>query len=312
MVDVRHVHAHAVALVIQTGEEGQVDERPVAAVAVEFVGLVGVVGQVQILIAVVVVIEEDAAHAHPSVQGSGLEVDVGEALSAVVLEEVVDGVDVDHVQIGETVFVVVGRVKGSTHQGAVQAPSFRHVDEGAVSLVDVEPVGLCPCATKAISRGEVEVPVVVDVEPNGGVCEAFIGDACLGAHLGEGHVSVVSVERVGCKLGPDVDVLESVVVVVPNRHGVVLSLCGETGCCADVGEGGGGLGKGRGGPSHPRTEAPTKSGQGGGEDHGFTVRWLRNAAAPRPISTSTKYQKFRSSDMRDGVKNFFLDSSYNA
>ena len=33
---------------------------------------------------------------------------------------------------------------------------------------------------------------------------------------------------------------------------------------------------------------------------------------PRLFSTSTKYQKFHSSDMRDGVKNFFSDSSYNA
>ena len=70
MVDVRDVDPHAIPLVIQPAHEGEVDERAVPVVAVELVRLVRVVGQVQVLVSVVVVVEEDATHAHSGVEGS--------------------------------------------------------------------------------------------------------------------------------------------------------------------------------------------------------------------------------------------------
>ena len=161
-------------------------------------------------------------------------VDVFKSCTRVVLEEVVDVVDVDDVEVGVAILVVIGGVQASAHQGARQSVLFRHVHERPVSLVHVEFVGGGVAATKSIPSGQVEVSVVVKVEPNGCVGEALVGDPRLRTHFHEGHVAFVPVKQVGGKLGPHVDVFVAVVVVIAHRHRVVLPLSGEPRLHGDV------------------------------------------------------------------------------
>ena len=236
MVDVRHVHAHAIALVVQPRHEGQIQERAVPLVAVELVGLVGIVGQVQVLVPVVVVVEENASHADARVEGACGTIDVGEARSSFVAVEMVHGVDVDHIQVGEAVVVVVRRVQAPAHQRAVQAERLRHVDESAVPLVHVEPVGRGIASSKAVARGQVEVSVVVEIEPDRRVGEPLVRHTGLFCNVGERHVAVVAVQAVGLEFGADVDVFVSIAVVVAHGHAVVLAFRVESCCRAAIDE----------------------------------------------------------------------------
>ena len=241
VVDVSDVHTHAVALVVQPRHEGQIQERAVPLVAVKLVGLVGVVGQVEVLVPVVVVIEEDASHADARVEGACGAVHVGEPCPSVVAVEVVHGVDVDHIEVRESVVVVVRCVQASAHQCAVEAVRFSHVHEGAVPLVDVEPVRGGIASSKAIARGQVEVSIVVEVKPDRRIGESLVRHPGLFCDVGERHVAVVAVQAVGLEFRADVDVFVSIAVVVAHSHAMVLAFRVEPGRCTHVDKGGGGL-----------------------------------------------------------------------
>ena len=101
MIDVSDINAHAVPLVIQAREVSKVVESSFPIVAVEFVGLVGVVRQVKILIAVVVVVEENAAHSHSGVERACLGVDIDKSFTSLVFVEMVHAIDVDHIEVCE-------------------------------------------------------------------------------------------------------------------------------------------------------------------------------------------------------------------
>ena len=153
----------------------------------------------------------------------------------------VHGVDVDHVQVGEAVVVVVRRVQAPAHQRAVEAVRLRHVHEGAVPLIHEKPVRFGVAPSKAIARGQVEVSVVVKIEPNRRVGESFVRHSGFLCNIGERHVAVVAVQAVGLEFGADVDVFVSIAVVVAHSHAVVLAFGGEPCCRADIDERGGGL-----------------------------------------------------------------------
>ena len=223
VVDVGDVHAHAIPLVVQSRHEGQIQKRAVPLVAVELVGLVGVVGQVQVLVSIVVVVEEDASHANPRVEGACGAVHVCEACSSFVAVEMVHGVDVDDIQVGESVVVVVCGMQAPAHQRAVEAIRFGHVHEGAVPLVHVEPVGRRVTSSKAVARGQVEVSVVVEIEPDRRIGESLICHPGFFCDVGERHVAVVAVQAVGLEFGAHINVFVPIAVVVAHGHTVVLA-----------------------------------------------------------------------------------------
>ena len=154
-------------------------------------------------------------------------------------------VDVDHVQVGEAVVVVVRRVQASAHQCAVEAVRFSHVHEGAVPLVDVEPVRGGIASSKAVARGQVEVSVVVEVEPDRRIGESLVRHTGLYCDVGERHVAVVAVQAVGLEFRADVDVFVSIAVVVAHGHTMVLAFRVKSRCGAHVHKRGGGLAPGR-------------------------------------------------------------------
>ena len=136
------------------------------------------------------------------------------------------GIDVDDIEVGEAVAVIVRRMQAAAHRGACHAERGSHVDKRSISLVDVESVGgrLTVAKCKAIPRGQVKVPVVVKIKPNGCICEPLVCHPCFFSHLSEGHVSIVAVEGIASEFAPDIQVLPSVAVVISNGHGMVKSL----------------------------------------------------------------------------------------
>lgn len=217
--------------------------RTCGAWSLRFVGLVGVVGQVQILISVIVVVEEDASHAHACVEGACGAVHVCKPCSLVVAVEVVHGVYVDHVEVGEAIVVVIRRMQTSAHQSAVEVIRLGHVHKGAVSLVDVESVWCRVASAEAVACGEVEVAVVVEVNPDRRICEPFVRHTCLCRNVRERHVSVVSIKAVRLKFGAHVDVFVS--IAVAHGHAVVLPLGVKSCCSTHVDKRGGFLAPGR-------------------------------------------------------------------
>ena len=154
-------------------------------------------------------------------------------------------VDVDHVQVGEAVVVVVRRMQASAHQCAVEAVRLGHVDEGAVPLVDVESVRRGVASSKAVARGQIEVSVVVEIEPDRRIGESLVRQTGFFCNVGERHVAVVAVQAVGLEFRADVDVLVSIAVVVAHGHTVVLAFRVKSRCGAHIHKRGGSLAPGR-------------------------------------------------------------------
>ena len=138
--------------------------------------------------------------------------DVGESAVAVVLVE----------DVGQAVEVVGGAVGGD--------------------LVDAALGGGFEVVVEVVDDQEVEQAIVVVIEPAGGDAPGFAdggdvpGDMGLDGDVGEGAVAIVVEELVVIDAG-DVEVDESVVVVVSggDAHGVAEA--GEAGLRGDVGEG---------------------------------------------------------------------------
>ena len=135
-------------------------------------------------------------------------------------------IDVDDIEVGEAVAVIVRGMQAAAHRGACHAERGSHVDKRSIALVDVESVGgrLTVAKCKAIPRGQVKVPVVVKIKPNGCICEPLVCHPCFFSHLSEGHVSIVAVEGIASEFASDIQVLPSVAVVISNGHGMVKPL----------------------------------------------------------------------------------------
>src|SRR6266849_3117468 len=89
------------------------------------------------------------------------------------------------------------------------------------------------------SPGESAVAVVVHESAAGAPGFAAAGDVCFFADVGEGAVSIVVIENVLAVVG-DVEIVEAVVVIVPDAHALApagvsqASLFGDVGECAVV------------------------------------------------------------------------------
>ena len=120
------------------------------------------------------------------------------------------------------------------HISAVHPKLLGHVDKRPVALVHVKPIGLRIAPSKSIAGGQIKISIVVKIKPNRSICESFIGHTRLGTDFSEGHVAVVFVQGIGCKLGAHVNVFPSVVVVISNGDRVVLSFCRQPGSFANI------------------------------------------------------------------------------
>ncbi len=143
-----------------------------------------VVRDVEVHVAVAVVVAERAACAPPGVRDAGLPRDVGERPVAAVPVERVPSHRARHIHVVEAVVVVVGDADAHAPAAAREAAAGRDVGELAVAVVPVQRGQRVAAGLRTLARGtvddeEVEVAVVVVVEP-GGAAADLVDDVVLG------------------------------------------------------------------------------------------------------------------------------------
>ena len=142
MVDISRVNAHAIALVVQSHTCGILREAALAIVPEKLVDLVAIVGDIQVHIPIVVRIKKQRAHANARIHRPRWEGDVLKTGSFEVAEHRIVAVDVDNVQVQPSVAVDVGRMQAPARPGVPCIPCVRNIRKGAVSVVEVEAVGI--------------------------------------------------------------------------------------------------------------------------------------------------------------------------
>jgi hypothetical protein len=164
-----------------------------------------VVGDVEIEVAVAVVVAEGASRAPPRIADAGLPCRVRERAVAIVSIQRVGAHRARHVHILEAVVVVVGGAHAHPPASPHQAAAGGHVREAAAPVVVVQGRQGIAALPGARARGtvdqeEIELAVVVVVEP-GGAAADLVDDVVLGG-------ATADVEQRDARLCGDVNQLD--------------------------------------------------------------------------------------------------------
>ena len=218
-------------------------EDAVAIVQVQVVAA-DVVGNKQILVAVVVDVGEAGAETPVGIVDAGCRSAFGEGAVAVVDEQLVRLTGrvaaVDDIEIDVAVVVDIGPDAHPAPGLVTNAGGVGHIGEGAVAVVGKEHVLGADAVVGAV---EVEIAVVVVIGKGRRVGERLEADAGLSSHIGEGAVAIIGEQAVGFDLilaaGGQVKVDVAVVVVIAEHaaHGETGRIDTGTGGRGDVLEG---------------------------------------------------------------------------
>ena len=99
MVDICHIHTHAISLVIQTDRDGIFGKGAVSIVFKKFIDLIAVMSDVEVLVTIVVGIKKDATHSNACVHRTGWKRYILEPLTAQVAVHGIVAVHVHHIDI---------------------------------------------------------------------------------------------------------------------------------------------------------------------------------------------------------------------
>ena len=99
MVDVCHIHTHAISLVIQTDGYCVFGKGAVSIVFKKFIDLIAVMSDVEVLITIVVGIKKDAAHSNACIHRPGWKRYILEPLTTQVAVHGIVAVHVHHIDI---------------------------------------------------------------------------------------------------------------------------------------------------------------------------------------------------------------------
>ena len=125
-------------------------------------------------------------------------------------------VDVDHIEVQPSVSVDVGCMQAAARSCVARIPGVRCIGKGAVTVVEVEAIGI-----QVIAGVQVEPTVVVEIRPQHRVRCAVIRNPRRHSDFFELHVTEVSKQPVGRKLGAHIDVLSAIAVEISDGDRMV-------------------------------------------------------------------------------------------
>jgi hypothetical protein len=208
-----HAALHAaIGVVGAAGPGPDLLEGPVTAIAVKTVRG-AVVGEIEIDVAIVVVVEAGHAHRVPVAADRQTGFLGRGAKGAVTV------VEIESVEI-------LPQPPGTIHDRNLAAPQA-----GTASGEDFLPGRL-----DVVADIQVLIPVAIGVEEGRADAPARLEDAGLAGDVGKGSVAVVAIKQI-VTVGRQIDVRQPVGVEIADATAVPVNACADTGSLGDIGEG---------------------------------------------------------------------------